>query len=430
MITAGVASVDVTPPAGLAMAGFGARTDPAKGTHDPLTVRALVVGDTALAVADVIGIDAALSARVRARCGLRPENVTITAVHNHGGPASMEGRLSLPTEPEVLARLEEGLVTAITRAAESRQPVRLNGGTGAEPGVARNRRHPDGPVDTGVPVLRFDRADGSPLAVLLSYACHPVVLGADNLLWTADYPHFVRQAVETALPGAVAIFATGCPGDVNTGHSAADSLRPGPNPARSFAEAERIGKAIAAAALEAPLNPLSDTVSAAEARTELHFERRETAPLELAAAWEREAADADPVRAHLLRIWADWARALPPEPLPPLPARVSALDWGGARLLAMPGEIFARTALDLRGTQTAAPLFVLGYADDNPGYIPAATEYAFGGYEVEEAHRFYGLPAGFAPGSAEALARAVARAAEELTFDQSRRNGEYQDALH
>ena len=34
MIEAGVAVVDITPPAGLVMAGFGARTEPATGAHD------------------------------------------------------------------------------------------------------------------------------------------------------------------------------------------------------------------------------------------------------------------------------------------------------------------------------------------------------------------------------------------------------------
>ena len=41
MLKAGIAVVDITPPPGLAMAGFGARTEPALGAHDALTVRAL-----------------------------------------------------------------------------------------------------------------------------------------------------------------------------------------------------------------------------------------------------------------------------------------------------------------------------------------------------------------------------------------------------
>ena len=414
MIRAGVATMDITPPAGLAMAGFGARLAGATGAHDALTVRALVVGDTALVTADVIGVDAALSARVRAACCLKAENVVIAALHTHGGPVSMPGRLSAPADPAWMETFETALVGAIDRAAAARQPVTLHAGHAPDPGFAKNRRHPGGPVDGALPILRLDRADGSPLAILTSYACHPVVLGADNLLWTADYPHALRARLEAALPGAMAIFATGCAGDVNTGHSAQASLSRATQPNRSYQEAARIGNGLAEAVLAAPLTPLSGPVRAAETHLSLPFARRETDPRALARDWRAQAETAPAVQAHLLRIWADWAEALPATPPAPLPARVCVLDWAGARLIALPGEIFAQTALDLRARLACdddKPAFILAYADDNPGYIPPRTEHALGGYEVEEAHRFYGLPAGFAPGAAEWLAEAARTAA-------------------
>lgn len=420
MIEAGVCIIDITPPAGLPMSGFAARTSCAAGTHDPLTVRALVIGDTAIAIADVIGIDAGLSHRVRMASGLPPDKVTLAATHTHGGPISMDGRLAKTADPDFLRRLEASFVTALKCAKESMEPVTLHGGLGSEPGIARNRRHPNGPVDKGVPVLRLDRADGSALAILVSYACHPVVLSSDNLLWTADYPHYVRMQLEESLPGAVAIFATGCAGDVNTGHSAAASLDPSDNPLRSYTEAERLGRAIAAAALDAHMCPLGNKVSAAESFAELYFASNGDLSAQL-AAWQAERPTAAPIRALLLDIWSDWAASLARENSPPLLERVTAADWGGARMLALPGEIFARTAQDLRqaiAKEHSAPLFVLGYADDNPGYIPPDGEYAFGGYEVMEAHRFYGLPAGLAPRSAERLATAVLIAA----------GGQYDDA--
>ncbi|MEO1224787.1 MAG: alkaline ceramidase, partial [Pseudomonadota bacterium] len=66
MIRAGVAVVDITPPKGLLMAGFAARTEPAEGAHDRLTVRALAIEETVLVVADIIGFHHEMSARVRA----------------------------------------------------------------------------------------------------------------------------------------------------------------------------------------------------------------------------------------------------------------------------------------------------------------------------------------------------------------------------
>ncbi|HEY9348610.1 MAG TPA: hypothetical protein VIQ53_24995, partial [Inquilinus sp.] len=56
LVQAGAAVIDVTPSAGLAMSGFAARTSPATGVHDPLTVRAVAVGGTAIVVADAIGL--------------------------------------------------------------------------------------------------------------------------------------------------------------------------------------------------------------------------------------------------------------------------------------------------------------------------------------------------------------------------------------
>ena len=68
-LLAGAAIVDITPPPGLMMCGYAARTEPATGTHDPLTARALVIGDTAIVVADVLGVHEDSCARIRARTG-------------------------------------------------------------------------------------------------------------------------------------------------------------------------------------------------------------------------------------------------------------------------------------------------------------------------------------------------------------------------
>jgi hypothetical protein len=407
----GAAVVDVTPPFGHAMAGFGARTLPATATHDPITARAVVVDDTALAVADVIGLDAATCRRVRQRCRLPAERVIVAALHGHGGPASMPGRAGGGTDPDYMARLEDGLVAAIDRAAAAARPARLSAGLGDDPDVARNRRRADGPLDRAVPLLRFDdAATGRPIALVTGYACHPVVLGADNLAWTADYPNYVRQTLEDAHPGAVALFATGPCGDANTGHSAAASLTTSAQSERTFARAEALGRRIGAAALAARLAPCGNRVAAAETTVTLTLARRESeTPAALAAAWRAEGATAAPMRRLILDHWIRWAETIAPAPLTPLTERVAVLDWGGVPAAGLPGEIFAATGLAVRAAFGGAPGLVVAYADDNPGYIPAEEDYARGGYEVDEAHRYYGLPASFAPGSAETLAAAARR---------------------
>jgi len=113
----------------------------------------------------------------------------------------------------------------------------------------------------------------------------------------------------------------------------------------------------------------------------------------------------------LLSCWAEWAQSFGPAGASTATswiAPVTVLRWGGALLVFLPGEPFAASALALRdavgqGDSGAILLMVLGYTDGCPGYLPPAGEYEFGGYEVTEAHRYYGMPGPFAPGSAERL---------------------------
>jgi len=81
-------------------------------------------------------------------------------------------------------------------------------------------RRPTAPVDPRVTVLRIDAADGRPLAVLVNYACHPVIFGADNLEYSADFPGVMTSTVEQAftragLAAPLAFFLQGAPGDIN-----------------------------------------------------------------------------------------------------------------------------------------------------------------------------------------------------------------------
>ncbi len=413
-LLAGASIVDITPPLGLWMSGYAARTEPATGLHDPLTARAIAVGNTALVVADVIGLHEESCARIRARCVLDADRVAVVATHTHGGPVSMPGRGGIGHNADYLTRLEDACVEAIDRAVASQRPAVLSAGIGANPGIAFNRRHEGGVIDPAVPVLRIDGVDGKPIAVLTSHACHPVVLAAYNRLYTSDYPHYVREALEAADPGIVAVYLPGCLGDISTGHSPHSSISKVPTPDRTFEEAERLGRRVAASATAAQLERLSGDVRVASTTVVLDLERNETAPLpELAAEWRAEAASSDAAWKALYDCWADWAETIALQPLALWPARVTVMDWAGARLTFLPGEMFAQSALNIRDGGSRAH-FVTSLADGVPGYIPPAAEYPFGGYEVLEAHRYYGLPAAFAPGSAERLEAAAVALGKQL----------------
>lgn len=132
----------------------------------------------------------------------------------------------------------EQTVAAVKAALAVLEPVRVGVGRGFEDRIMENRRvtlkngreadvrhayafPPDeaiaavGPVDPDIGLLRVDRLDGSPLAVVYNFACHPIqgVPGGGN---TADMTGYASQVVEDALGSkAVALFFQGCGGDIN-----------------------------------------------------------------------------------------------------------------------------------------------------------------------------------------------------------------------
>jgi neutral ceramidase len=76
-------------------------------------------------------------------------------------------------------------------------------------------RLPSHPLDPTVIVLSVKDAGRKPRAVLVNFACHPSVLGPDNLQYSADYPGAMKRYVESQIPGATCLFVQGGAGDIN-----------------------------------------------------------------------------------------------------------------------------------------------------------------------------------------------------------------------
>ncbi|MFO0954913.1 MAG: hypothetical protein U0835_27870, partial [Isosphaeraceae bacterium] len=223
-LRAGVARVDVT--------------DERPGPpNDRLYVRALVLdnGETrvALVTVDAVAIGGIgpigddylpkVRARLERELNLRPSNLMVNASHCHG-----------LVVPEAAKRTVDAVAEAVKRLV----PVRIGTGTGREDRVMQNRRlllkdgstadvrhaysiPPDaqvvspGPVDPEIGVLRIDREDGKPLAVVYNFACHPIQ-GVPSGRNTADMTGFSSRVIEENLgEGVVALFVQGCAGDIN-----------------------------------------------------------------------------------------------------------------------------------------------------------------------------------------------------------------------
>jgi len=153
MMTAGFAEVDITPPPGCALAGYGGREHPAQGVRDPLHARAMVLERAGVCIAvvgaDLLGVDADLVAAVRAgaesSCGLSPDAVLVCASHTHFGPA-LRPTGYLPEDLDAaiplayVAELPEKLAGCIALADSRRQPARIGVGCGWSPTISYNRR--------------------------------------------------------------------------------------------------------------------------------------------------------------------------------------------------------------------------------------------------------------------------------------------------
>jgi neutral ceramidase len=221
-LRAGAFKVDITPApdAALPMSGYAGRTEGFKAIHDDLNVRAIVVDDGATQAAligcEVIGISAALwekiAGRVTAETKIPRDNIMLASVHTHAAPAI--GTYNEPAEggvaqkrAEYVQRLEDAVLTAVSRAQASLQPAKVGFGTG-KANVNTNRRAPDGSggwmlgnnpddvSDKTVAVIKFETLSGEPLAIFSNYAVHGTVLGAGNLQISSDLPGATSRVVE------------------------------------------------------------------------------------------------------------------------------------------------------------------------------------------------------------------------------------------
>jgi len=253
-ILAGIAKVDITD-----------RTGP---VNDPCFAKALVLknGETtavlvtvdAVAIGGIGRIGKGFLANVRSELGEMADEVIINASHCHG---------------IVRMDLQQLVVQAVKDAMKNLVPVQVSAGVGSESRISENRRMvlkdgtqidmrraysmprdedvvSTGPIDPQIGLLRLDREDGTPLAVVYHFACHPI-MNPPSKGNSADYPGFASKVIEEAT-GAMAFFVQGCGGDINPVHYKEVS-RP--------ADAEPLGTMLGASVLAAMrrFEPQNDT---------------------------------------------------------------------------------------------------------------------------------------------------------------------------
>ena len=258
----GAAKVNITPGVPVPMSGYASRTEPYTGIHDQLFATALYFkspeNSLLLITADVIGYSRQFIDETRelisARIGIAPENILITAVHNHGGPVTKAYERDVPESVENYVKdLQENFISLSVKASANHVPVRMGTGKAyCELNINRRAEFADGgiwlgrasdkPCDHEVSIVRFDDFNDRTLAVLINWPCHATTSGPGNTQITGDWPGAASRFFNKQAGAEVVVAITaGASGDIN----------PIYGPGDDFNEIEAVGYHVGKTAWEA-----------------------------------------------------------------------------------------------------------------------------------------------------------------------------------
>ena len=395
---------DATPPAGHPLCG--GWIEPVRGVDDPLNVVGIVLlgsgAPVVLAAVDWCGIrnDANLIWRkaLAEAAHTTPENVAVHCIHAHNAPfADTEAEKLLEAAPGAPPSLDLKFFAATVEKSagalrESLKTTRrfshIGVGQGKVEQVASNRRilgpdgkvkavrysatkdpavraEPEGLIDPFLKTLSF--WDGNePLAALHYYATHPMSYYGDGRV-SADFCGLARRKRQTEQPGVFQIYFTGCAGNITAGkyNDGAKENRP--------ILRDRIHAAMVAAWKDTKKQAVSSwqwrtTPVKLPPRREASFGEAESQK----TLQDAKAAKTKRGNAAFQLAWLNRRDR---------PIDIACLDLGPALVLLLPGEPFVEYQLKAQQLRPNAFVYVAGYGDGGPGYVPTQRAFLQGGYE-------------------------------------------------
>ena len=372
--------VDITPDESLWLLGYGPRKS--EGVHDRLYHRIAAMDDGKmqffLVSSDLAAISPAFyeqfSRELETETGIKSEQVWWTLTHTHSAPEvgspgiikiMLASRYLHEPNPEYSEMVKARLIAGIREARSKLEPARLGVTTGHSmaninrraidiDGSASLGMNPDGPVDRQIGLIRLDRLDGSPLALIAKYAMHGTVLGSENLLISGDAQGIVAEYVEEKL-GAPMLYINGAAGNIAPIYSTRPNFKRGHITQFNVLLGDRILQA------NRSLKSGTSKVTLWTGETVIETARK------TGFGWVEELA-------HYLRV-TDSGVSLIRIPVRFLKINQDLVLWTA------PVELFCEIAINVRNHSPFPFTFFVGYTNGFLGYLPTRQAFAEGGYE-------------------------------------------------
>ncbi len=319
--------------------------------------------------------------RLQKQYGINPLNVWWTVTHTHSAPevgppgiygVYMGNRVQHKIDSAYTLMIEDKLINGIIEARKNLVPARLGVGWGFSQANINRRAvdidgkaslglNPDGPVDRRIGLLRIDKEDGSPLALIANYPIHGTVLGDKNLQVSGDAPGIVSEYVEQKI-GVPVLFINGAAGNLAPIYSVY------PTPAAGHLNQFRVllGDKI----LEANKKIFAsiDTVKLFAGSLIVETPRKP------GLGWSADMAK----YTNTTKAGINMVR---------LPVRFLKINEEVA-IWSLPVELFCEISNEVRERSPFPYTFYFGYTNGWFGYLPNASAWEHGGYEVETVSPF------------------------------------------
>jgi len=420
-LRAGAAAVDITPRAfPLNMPG-GHSANLARGAHDPLHSRALVLDDgstqVALVVVDNLGVSPEVIAEAKtiasAKTGIATSTMLISSTHTHSGPSS-SSRTGSPGEIGYRQIILDGIAESIVAAHAARRPAAVGAAAHPLPDEVFNRRwylkpgtmplnpygrldivkmnpgtspdvldRPAGPTDPDITIISVQDDKRRPLALYANYSLH-YVGGMPPSQVSADYFGEFSRVMPSRLRADekfVAMMSNGTSGDIN--NIPFGVVRP---PRAPFEQIRIVAQKAADTAWFAhrKIAQHRSDIRLGMKQREITLTYRRPTDEQVAEAKAVLAVKDPAAIAKQPRLAQNYARntlTAAERKESTVTVIVQAIRIGDLAVCAFPFETFAEIGLDLKKRSPFPQTMVIGLANGRYGYLPTPEQHRLGGYE-------------------------------------------------